>query len=213
MEQAQKSREHKIHHRQRGFFPRPICAENLRLGRFHKPVAIIAPEKIVETLGHGVSTIFSGAIIATGLWKRPRRRFSAQMGRGKNPRWRWWILCSRLFCACSIRSCRTSRRNCGHCLVLAKIQFSSPLRRKRFRWKMQILRKSENSSPRFTKQFRPAATCARKEKFPRTERHASFYERRARRLRRKCRRSRVCSTPKRLVLCQITKRNRVFLSR
>ena len=59
MEQPQKSGENEIHHRQNRFLPRLVVAENFRLRRFDEPIAIIAPEKIVESLGDLVEFVFA----------------------------------------------------------------------------------------------------------------------------------------------------------
>ena len=51
MQQPQCRREHNIHYCQRRFLFRFVLAENVSLGRFNKPVAVIAPDKIIEMLG------------------------------------------------------------------------------------------------------------------------------------------------------------------
>ena len=59
MQQPQCRREHNIHHRQRRFLFRFVRAENVSLGRFNKPVAVITPDKIIEMLGDQVEVIFA----------------------------------------------------------------------------------------------------------------------------------------------------------
>src|SRR4029453_5852919 len=59
MQQSQCRREHKIHHCQGRSLFRFVRAENISLGRFNKPVAVIAPDKIIEVLGDHVEMIFA----------------------------------------------------------------------------------------------------------------------------------------------------------
>src|SRR5438552_663319 len=50
MEQSQYGREHNIHYRQGRSLFRFVSAKNVSFGCFNKPVAVIAPNKIIETL-------------------------------------------------------------------------------------------------------------------------------------------------------------------
>jgi hypothetical protein len=51
MQQSHCRREHNIHDCQNGFLFRFVGAEDVSLSRFNKPVAVIAPDKIIELLG------------------------------------------------------------------------------------------------------------------------------------------------------------------
>src|SRR5437867_1767103 len=57
MQQSGYCREHKIHHRQGGSLLCFVFAEDFGLGRFHEPVAVIAPYKVVEALRDSVELI------------------------------------------------------------------------------------------------------------------------------------------------------------
>src|SRR5437867_9266182 len=59
MQQPQCRREHKIHHCQGRSLFRFILAENVSLGRFNKPITIIAPDEIIEMLGDQIEVIFA----------------------------------------------------------------------------------------------------------------------------------------------------------
>ena len=59
MQQSQYRRQHKVHDCQRRLFLRFVLTKNVSLGRFNKPVAIIAPNKIVEALRDYIELIFA----------------------------------------------------------------------------------------------------------------------------------------------------------
>src|SRR2546428_13100167 len=59
VEQSEDRREYKIHHRQCRFLLRLVFAENVSLGSLNKPVAIIAPNKVIEALRDRVELIFA----------------------------------------------------------------------------------------------------------------------------------------------------------
>src|SRR3954466_11079210 len=59
MEQPQRCGKNQIHHRERGFLFGFVRAENVGLGRFDKPVAVITPDKIIEMLSDYVEVIFT----------------------------------------------------------------------------------------------------------------------------------------------------------
>ena len=59
MKQAQKSGQHIVHHRQHRFLARLVFAKDLRLGRFDEPIAIVAPEEIVQALRYLVELVFA----------------------------------------------------------------------------------------------------------------------------------------------------------
>ena len=59
MQQPHDRGQHVIHHRQRGFLLRFVLAENVGLGRFHEPVAVIAPDKIVEPLRDRIELVIT----------------------------------------------------------------------------------------------------------------------------------------------------------
>ena len=59
MEQSQDCREHKIHHCQGRSLFGFVLAENVSLGGFDKPVAVIAPNKIIKPLRDGIELVFA----------------------------------------------------------------------------------------------------------------------------------------------------------
>src|SRR5882724_6846159 len=59
MEQSQNCRERKIHHCQGRSLFGFVLAENFSLGRLNKPVAVIAPDKIIEMLRDQIEVIFA----------------------------------------------------------------------------------------------------------------------------------------------------------
>ena len=65
--------------------------------------------------------ILFGAIIATGLLKRPRPKSSARTKRVRNAHWLQWISCSRLSCGCFILLCRISLKSCGRYWALERL--------------------------------------------------------------------------------------------
>ena len=82
MQQAHDRGEHVIHHRQCGFLPRFIFAEDFRLGRLYEPVAVIAPDKIVEALGDrtdGSNVLIARAAVARDVIPETLRKRGAQV--------------------------------------------------------------------------------------------------------------------------------------
>ena len=59
MQQSQDGREHKIHCGQRRFFTGLVVAEDFGLGRFNKPIAVIAPNKIIKALPDRVELVIA----------------------------------------------------------------------------------------------------------------------------------------------------------
>ena len=59
MKQSQDRGKHDVHDRERRFLPRFVVAKDFRLGRFDEPIAVIAPEKIVEPLRDLIEPIFA----------------------------------------------------------------------------------------------------------------------------------------------------------
>src|SRR6266513_1427083 len=58
MQQSQYRGKDKVHYRQRGFLLRPVAAEDFRLGGFNEPIAVIAPDEVVNALCDHVELIF-----------------------------------------------------------------------------------------------------------------------------------------------------------
>src|SRR3954469_15107611 len=63
MKEAEKPAEHQVHYAEDGFLARFVFAENIGLRRFDEPIAVIAPEEIVESLRHFVELVFAVSVL------------------------------------------------------------------------------------------------------------------------------------------------------